>query len=255
VAVTTRGYDNSRTGANLNESILNTGNVNARQFGKLFTRKADGQIYAQPLYLPDVSIPGKGEHNVVYVATQHNSVYAFDADDPAADEPLWHVNLGPSAPVPNSDFGNRFGPYKDIQKEVGITSTPVIDRASGILYTLALLKRGPGSYEHRLYALDVGTGEERIASAKIEGSVPGNGAGSLDGRVIFDSKQQLQRVGLLLSNGVLYFAFAAYADTDPYHGWVFGYDAATLAQVAVFCATPSGGGSGDPDPNGGEGGI
>jgi hypothetical protein len=241
IAVLTRSYDNERTGANLSESILTTSNVSVSQFGKLFSRTVDGQIYAQPLYVPDLAISGLGVHNVVFVATQHNSVYAFDADDPAAATPLWHVNFGPSAPVPNNDFGNRYGPYRDIQKEVGITSTPVIDRSTNTLYIVPFIKLGPGSYTHRLYALDIETGAIKLGGpVTIQGSVPGNGVGSVAGSISFDSKQHLQRAGLALSNGVIYIAFASYGDTDPYHGWVFAYDAATLQRIALYNDTPGG---------------
>ncbi len=240
IAVLTQHNDNARTGANLNEVILNTANVNTQQFGKLFARSVDGHIYAQPLYVGGVDIPGKGSHNVVYVATQHNTVYAFDADDAEANAPLWQVNLGPSAPVPNDDFGNQEGPYQDIKIEVGITSTPVIDLKSETIYVLPFTKENR-RYIHRLHALDLNTGQEKFnGPVIIQGSVPGVGAASVNGVVTFDSKQQLQRPALLLSNGVVYFAFGSYGDTDPFHGWVFGYDATTLRQAAIYNTTPDG---------------
>jgi hypothetical protein len=259
VAVLTRHNDNQRTGANLNETILNTSNVRLGSFGKLFTRAVDGHIYAQPLYVPGVSIPNKGVHNVVYVATQHNSVYAFDADYPQISVPLWSVNLGPSAPVP-ADFGGRFGDYYDITVEVGITSTPVIDLGSNTLYVVTFNRDPvpptcPCKYRHFLHALDITSGVEKFGGpVQIAGSVPGVGADSSNGVVTFDSHQQIQRSSLLLSNGVVYIAFAGYADTDPYHGWLFGYNATTLAPVAVFNSTPNGIETPD-DHNPGEGGI
>lgn len=254
--VLTRSYDSSRSGANLNEDLLTTANVNSSTFGKLFSRTVDGQIYAQPLYVPNLTIPGQGLHNVVFVATQHNSLYAFDADDPAASDPLWQVNLGPSAPTPNSDFGNRYGAYHDIYPEVGITSTPVIDLSTNTIYVVAFVKKN-GGYLHRLHALDLLSGQDKPGSpVTIHASVPGTGTdGNIDGdpnRVTFDSKQHLQRSGLLLANNVLYIGFAGYADTDPYHGWLMAYDATSLQQLAVFNDTPNGG---PPEVNGGEGGI
>ena len=136
-AVWTYHYDNSRTGQNINETVLTPANVNTNAFGKLFTYPVDGQIYAEPLFVPGVIILGQGTRNVVFVATQHDSVYAFDADNNGGPTGglLWHVSLGTSAATPNNDFGNRYGPYHDIDPEVGITSTPVIDLTSGTMYT------------------------------------------------------------------------------------------------------------------------
>lgn len=249
-SVLTQHNDNLRTGANLAESQLDTSNVNARQFGKLFSRAVDGQIYAQPLYVPGVSLPGVGKRNVIYVATQHNSVYAFDADDPKASKPLWQVNLGPSVPTPNSDFGNRTGRFTNVAPEIGITSTPVIDLKTNTLYAVAFTKDTPKQgryrYVHRLHALDITTGRPRGSSPTIiSGSVPGRGAANVKGVIAFDSGQHIQRASLLLSNGRILVAFAGFADTPPYHGWLFSYDAATLARLAIFNTTP----------NGAEGGI
>ena len=259
VAVLTQHNDNQRTGANLNEPILNTSNVRLGSFGKLFTRAVDGQIYAQPLDIPGVSIPNKGVHNVVYVATEHNSVFAFDADNPLASAPLWSVNLGPSAPVP-ADFGDRNGPYYDITVEVGITGTPVIDPGTNTLYVVTFNRDPvppacPCKYRHFLHALDITSGIEKFGGpVQIAGSVPGVGVDSSNGVVTFDSHQQLQRSSLLLSNGVVYVAFGGYSDTDPYHGWLFGFNVATLAPVAIFNTTPNAIQTPD-DPNPGEGGI
>jgi hypothetical protein len=233
-SVLTRSNNNSRTGANLNETILNTSNVNVSQFGKLFSRPVDGQIYAQPLYVPNVSIPGKGTHNVVYVATQHDSVYAFDVDDPSASTPLWHVSLGAS--VPSSSFGPPG--YADIQIEVGATSTPVIDPNTGTLYVVAVTQDSD-AIRHRLHALDLQTGAEKFGGpVVISGSVSLTGGPGND--VVFDTHQQLQRPGLLLSNGVVYVAFGSYGDATPYHGWIFGYDAANLQRVYIYNTTPHG---------------
>ncbi len=249
-SVLTQHNDNLRTGANLAESQLNTSNVNLRQFGKLFSRAVDGQIYAQPLYVPGVFLPNIGKRNVIYVATQHNSVYAFDADDPKADKPLWQVNFGVSAHTPNDDFGNRTGHFTNIVPEIGITSTPVIDLKTNTLYAVAFTKETPKQgryrYVHRLHALDITTGLPRKNSSTIiSGSVPGRGAANVNGVIAFDSGKHLQRASLLLSKGRIIVAFAGFADTPPYHGWVFSYDAATLERLAIFNTTP----------NGAEGGI
>ena len=233
-SVLTRSNNNSRTGANLNEVVLNTSNVNVSQFGKLFSRPVDGQIFAQPLYVPDVNIPDQGTHNVVYVATQHNSVYAFDADDPNASTPLWQVSLGAS--VPSSNFGPPG--YADIQVEVGVTGTPVVDPNTGTLYVVATTQDSD-AIRHRLHALDIHTGAEKLGGpVVIAGSV--SSAGGQGNHVVFDSHQQLQRPGLLLSNGVVYIAFDSYGDWEPYHGWIFGYDAATLQSLYIYNTTPSG---------------
>jgi hypothetical protein len=240
VQVLTQHNDNDRTGANLNETILNTANVTADQFGKLFSRKVDGQIYAQPLYVPNVSVAGKGTFNVVYVATEHNSVYAFDADDPRNAEPLWQVNLGPSVIVPSEEFGNRYGPYHDLVPELGITGTPVIDAETGTLYVVAFTKEFR-TYYRRLHALDIATGEEKFgAPLVIRGDVAGTGEGSFGGRVIFQAVQAGQRAGLALWNDVLYLTFASHADTRPYHGWVIAYEKRTLRQLGIFNVTPQG---------------
>jgi hypothetical protein len=246
VDVLTQHNDTGRTGATLHETLLNTTDVNVKTFGKLFTRPVDGQIYAQPLYVSALHIPHKGTHNVVFVATMHDSVYAFDADDPAASTALWQVTLGASIPVTNADFGGRYGPYRDITVEIGILSTPAIDRATDTIYVLAANRDSDGRYVHRLHALDLGTGAEKFGGpVETQGSVPGRGAGSIDGIVTFDNKQQVQRAGLLLANGLVYVAFGGYADTDPYHGWIFAYDAHSLQRRAIFNDTP----------NGAEGGI
>lgn len=245
VAVLTQHNDNSRTGTNLDETILTTANVTVTQFGKVFTRAVDGQIYAQPLVVPDVNIPGRGIHNVVYVVTMHNTVYAFDADDPSAVVPLWQTSLGPSAPLPSPDIGPSG--YLDIEVEVGTLSTSVIDPASHTLYAVAFTKESPPSctsgcsYAHRLHAIDLITGAEKFGGpVLITGTVAGTGDGSINGTLTFNSQYELQRTALLLSNGVVYFAFASYGDNGPYHGWVFGYNAATLQRVSIFNDTPDG---------------
>lgn len=240
VHVLTQHNDKYRTGANLQEMSLSTSNVNPTRFGKLFARAVDGQIYAQPLYVSNLEIPGQGAHNVIFVATEHNSVYAFDADDPNQPEPLWKINLGPSVVVPNDEFGNRYGPYHDLLPELGITGTPAIDLNTKTLYVVAFTKER-SLYYQRLHALDITTGAPKPGSpVEIRGSVPGTGYDQVGGRIYFSAVQGLQRPGLLLVGNVLYIAFASHADTDPYHGWVFAYNATTLEQIGIYCTTPDG---------------
>ncbi len=257
VEILTHHNNNARTGANLHETILKVSNVNVGQFGKLYAYPVDGQIYAQPLYVPNLTIPGKGVHNVLFVATEHNSVYAFDADSPAAaSTPLWQVNLGTSVPSPNSYFGNRYAPYVNITPEYGITGTPVVRLIntaplSGTLYVVAFTQdQDGGPYHNRLHALDITTGQERAGSpVELAGSVPGTGYGSdsvdgiLDrknGSIILNNMQVLQRPALLLTEGIVYVALGSHSDTDPYHGWILAYNATTLKPEGIFCDTPNG---------------
>lgn len=237
VAVWTNRYDNARSAANTHESALTVASVSSSRFGLLFSRAVVGQIYAQPLYVPSLNVPGHGARPVVFVATAHNMVYAFDAADPAATEPFWSMNLGPS--VPNEDVGDP-APCPDMSPEIGITATPVIDLATSTLYVEAKSKED-GLYVHRLHALDLATGAERFGGPTvITATVPGTGAGSADGTLAFDPLHQHSRPGLLLSQGVVYMAFASHCDREPYHGWVLGYDAATLRQAVVYNDTPNG---------------
>src|SRR5713226_9124870 len=156
--VLTMHNDQGRTGMNLCESVLNTSNVKVDKFGRLFARQVDGYIFAQPLVVSRVSIRGRPPANLVYVATEHNSVYAFDADDPSRSAPVWHVSLG--APVPSDDVG---ADYQDLTPEIGITSTPVIDGVSRTVYVVAKTKSpANGSYHQSLHALDIGTGSEKF---------------------------------------------------------------------------------------------
>jgi hypothetical protein len=235
--VTTSQYDNFRTAAALNEKILTPQNVNARQFGKLGAFKVDGAVYAQPLFLPGVEVPGKGTHDVIYVATEHDSVYAFDAYKPD-DPPLWHVSFLDKArniTVPSEDDVQC--PF--IRPEVGITSTPVIDLKSGTLYVLARTKirhaASTDEYFQHLHALAITTGVEKFGGPKlITASVPGVGSGSENGKVVFDSLKENPRAALTLANNTVYITWASSCDVDPYHGWVMSYDAQTLAQKAVL---------------------
>ena len=235
VAVTTQHNDNRRTGQTLHETVLNTSNVNVNTFGKLFSRAVDGQIYAQPLYIPHLWIKNTS-HNVVYVATENNSVYAFDADSPSGTGILWHVHLG--AAVPNTDISPS---CVDIHPQIGITSTPVIDLASKTIYVIAKIKTTTSTYQFRLHALDVLTGAEKFGGpAVIRGRVPGTGAGAVNGYVDFQAIYQNNRPGLLLTNGTVYLAFGSACDISPWHGWVFGYSASTLIQTAIYNTTANG---------------
>jgi Concanavalin A-like lectin/glucanases superfamily/Chitobiase/beta-hexosaminidase C-terminal domain/PA14 domain/Bacterial Ig-like domain len=243
VNVLTFHNDVARTGQNTNEVVLTPANVNTATFGKLFSHTVDGQVYAQPLYVSDLAIPGQGTHNVVFVVTQHKGVYAFDADSAAGSSGglLWNVSLGNAVATPNGDFGNRYGAYHDIDPEVGVTSTPVIDPASGTMYIDAFGRNGT-SYQHLVHALDITTGAERSFSpVVVAASVPGNGLDSSGGVVTFNPEQSLQRPALLLNGGKLFIAYSGYADTDPYHGWVLGFDPATLTRLPghVFNTTPN----------------
>jgi hypothetical protein len=236
--VATYHNDNARTGQNTLESVLTPSNVNAAHFGKLYSFPVDGYVYAQPLYVPQVAIPGNGIHNVLIVATEHDSVYAFDADSPTP-APLWHVNfLNPAAGITTlapSDVN-----ASDIVPEIGITSTPVIDVASGTLYVVAASKEN-GAFYHRLHALDLTSGAEKFAGPRIiQASYPGAAQDSHDGVLRFASRFQLQRAALLLSKGRIYVAFASNADYGMYHGWVIAFDGTSLRQVGAWVSTPHG---------------
>jgi len=238
--------DNMRTGQNLGETVLKPGNVNTASFGKLFSYPLDGIAYASPLYVANVSVPGRGSHNVVYVATEHDSVYAYDADGGSAT-PLWKRSFIDPAngitTVPATDTGECC----DIAPEIGITSTPVIDPSTNTLYVVAKTKQvsGTTTYVQKLHALDLSTGAEKFGGpVVIQATVPGTGAGSTNGQVPFNSLRENQRTGLLLSNGVVYFGFASHGDNQPYHGWILGYDASSLQQRLAYCVTRNGEGAG-----------
>lgn len=234
VNVLTYQYDATRAGVNASETTLTPANVNASTFGKIASFPVDGAVYAQPLYMAAVDMGPAGVHNVVFVATEHDSVYAFDADNFA---PLWRVSfLNPGAGVttiPSSDTG-----CSHIVPEIGISSTPVIDPSTGTLYLVASTKES-GDFVHRLHALDVSTGAEKFGGpVTIQASV----AGSADGgsTVTFVARNYKQRIGLLLDNGVVYIGFSSHCDLGSYHGWLLGYDAHSLQQVAAFNSTPNG---------------
>jgi len=223
--------DGTRTAQYRNEKILTPKNVNTATFGKKFSDAVDGYVYAQPLYLPGVAVPTKGVHNLVYVATENNSVYAFDAD--SAGPPLWNLSLGPPAP-------QWALPCKDIQPTVGITGTPVIDPKTSTLYVVARTVKDRTNFYH-LHALDIATGAEKFGGpVQISASVPGTAEGSHGGKITFDAQLQLQRPGLVLTNGHVYIAFGSMCDFGTFHGWIFAYDAQSLAQTSAFLTTPNG---------------
>ncbi|MBZ5706071.1 MAG: pyrrolo-quinoline quinone [Acidobacteriia bacterium] len=242
VSVTTFHNDNSRSGQNTSETILTPANVNVNTFGKLFSQTVDAYVYAQPLYVPNVSIPGKGTHNVVYVATEHDSVYAFDADDNTGSNasPLWQASfINPSKGITTVSSGDVG--CTDLVPEIGVTGTPVIDTTTGTLYVVAKTKER-GKFFQRLHALDITTGAEKFGGpATIQAKVKGTGDGSMNGFVHFDPLRNGQRPGLLLQNGSVYISWASHCDNGPYHGWVISYDAQTLKQNGAWNATPNGG--------------
>jgi hypothetical protein len=248
--------DLSRDGANTQEYALNSSNVASSTFGKLFSCPVDGAVYTQPLWVPGVNIGG-AVHNVIYVATQHDSVFAFDADSNPCVK-LWQANLLDTlhggtpgeSPIAWEDVGYCYG---DIYPEVGVTGTPVIDPVSGTIY-LVSASEIPGSqsgncllpagnYFHRVHALDITAGTEKFnAPVTIAAQVLGVGDGSSGGMLNFNSQLHHNRSGLALSGGTVYVSFAAHEDASPYHGWLVGYDAVDLTQPpSIFNTTPNGG--------------
>ena len=235
----TAQYDNARTGAYLTETTLTPRNVNPQQFGKLFSLKVDGDVYAQPLLIPNVPIPGKGSHDLLFIATEHNTIYAFDAYG-SPTTPLWQANLL----LPGESVVTPWDTSCDvIQPENGITSTPVIDPASGTIYVLTRSKNehllSANQYHQYLHALDIATGAEKPHSpVEIQAVIHGKGDGSANGQLAFDPLRASARAALLLSNGVVYISWGGFCDARPYHGWLIGYDAHTLQQRVVFNASP-----------------
>ena len=245
VSVLTYHNNIFRTGHNDKETVLTPATVNSTNFGKLFSYPVDGYVYAQPLYMPNVSIAGKGVHNVVFVATEHDSVYAFDADSNSGANagPLWQVSFINQAQgvttASSSDVGTS-----DIVPEIGITGTPVIDGSTNTLYVVAKTKEVSGAsvaFVQRLHALDITSGAEKFgAPVVIKGAAAGSGApNDGQGHVLFNPLRLNQRSGLLLTNGQVIIAWASHGDNDPYHGWVIGYKAQDVTQrVFVYNTTP-----------------
>jgi hypothetical protein len=233
-SVLTWHNDNGRTGQTLTETVLTPTNVTSSTFGKVLSYPVDGQIYTQPLYVPNVSIPGKGTHNVVYVGTEDDSVYAFDADG-LSSAPLWRTSFAiPSAGInPVNCVSAQLS--CNVYPMDGVTGTPVIDLSSNTMYVASHTSEN-GSYYMRLHALDITSGAEKFGGpVNMTATVPGTGVGSSQGQLSLNVKNDLVRPGLLLSNGVLYVAQGGYP-----HGWILTYDPQTLTQIAAFATTPNG---------------
>ncbi|MGH9406478.1 MAG: PQQ-binding-like beta-propeller repeat protein [Terriglobia bacterium] len=235
--VLTYHNDNARTGQNLQERILTPQRVSSSFFGKLFVIPVDGKVDAEPLYVRHLAIPGPGgPRNVLFVATEHGSVYALDA---GTGKRFWRARLLKSGETP-SDPRN----CTQVIPEIGVTSTPVIDLSSGphgTVYVVAMSRDRQGRYYQRLHALDLTTGAEEFGGpADIQATFPGHGPHSRDGKVVFDPKQYEERAALLLDHGVIYTAWASHCDLEPYNGWIMGYDERNLSQVSVLNLTPNG---------------
>lgn len=233
--VLTYHNDNARTGQQSHEPVLTPANVNSGSFGKLFVLSVDGKVDAEPLYVSGVTVAGKS-HNIVIVATEHDSVYAFDA---ASGSTLWHQSMLPSGETTSDPRG-----CGQVTPEIGITATPVIDLSAGphgAAYVVAMSKDGSGKYFQRLHSLDLTTGADNSSSpVVIQATFPGTGDNSSGGNVIFDPGQYKERPGLLLVNGVVYTAWSSHCDIRPYTAWIMGYDEKTLAQTSVLNVTPNG---------------
>jgi outer membrane protein assembly factor BamB len=221
--------DVGRTGQNLEEKILRLDNVKPEKFGKVGFLATDGLVDAEPLYVPSVAVRGR-VHNVVFFATEHDSVYAFDADDLT---PLWHVSVLGGDETPSDDRG-----CAQVSPEIGITSTPVISTNgnSGLMYVVAMSKDGNGNYYQRLHALDITSGAEVMGSpSTITATFPNR-----KGQTTFDPRQYKERAALLLQDGIVYTSWASHCDMGEYTGWIIGYNAATLQQANVLNLTPNG---------------
>ena len=233
--VLTYHNDNMRTGHNPSETTLTVKNVNSTAFGKLFVISTDGRVDAEPLYVPSVSIAGV-THNVLFVASEHGTVYGFDAD---TGTNLWHVTTLASGESPSDNRG-----CGQVSPEIGVTSTPVIDPSAGThgtIYVVAMSKDASSNYHQRLHALDITTGAEEFAGpVDIAAKYPGTGDNSSGGFVVFDPKQYKERAGLLLINHIVYTSWASHCDIRPYTGWIISYNGSTLAQQSVLNVTPNG---------------
>jgi hypothetical protein len=244
VDVATYHYDNLRTGQNTHEAVLKHANVTQSKFGKVGTFPVDGKVDAQPLYLSNLAIPNQGTKNVLYVVTEHDTVFAFDADsvdDGGTPVKLWsHSVLQPGETI-SDDRG-----CGQVTPEIGITSTPVIDRTRNAIYVVSVSKKSDGDYVHRIHALNLTTGAELFGGPKeIVASFDGSGAGSSNGKVSFEASQYNERAGLLQIGSTIYTTWTSHCDHDPYTSWVMSYSADNLSQQSVLNLVP----------NGNEGGI
>jgi hypothetical protein len=234
--VLTYHNDIARTGQNLNETVLTTSNVTSAKFGKLGFYSVDGLVDAQPLYASNVAVPGNGTHNLLIAATEHDSVYAFDADSGTT---IWHTSMLKTGETTSDPRG-----CSQVAPEIGVTSTPVIDRtrgANGVVYVVAMSKDGSGHYHQRLHALDLALGTELFSGpVDVQAQYPGTGDNSDGTNVIFDPGQYKERAALLLMNAILYTSWASHCDIRPYTGWIIAYNPATLAQTSVLNVTPNG---------------
>lgn len=235
--VVTFHNDNKRTGQNLSETYLTLDNVNATTFGKTGFLATDGKVDGQPLYLANVPIPGLGNRNVLYVVTEHDSAYAFDADNQAL---LWQATVIGAGETTSDDRQCS----EAVTPEIGITPTPVIDRnvaPHGAMYLVSATEDSGGNFHFRLHALDLTTGAELFGGpTEIQAQYPGTGDGTDGVNVNFDPAQYYERAALLLSNGVVYTTWASHCDVQPYTGWILGYDELTLQQTRVLNLTPNG---------------
>jgi len=232
--VTTFHYDLARDGLNLKETILTPTNVNSTQFGKVGFYNMDGKVDAQPLYLANVVIGGRF-HNVIYAASEHGSLYAFDADDGTQ---LWQLSLLGNGETPSDNHG-----CSQISPEIGISATPVIDRKqgpNGTIFAVATSKDSNGGYHHRLHAVDLTTGTETTSPTEATGTFPGTGDNSQNGNVVFDPSQYAERAALLLLNGTIYTGWTSHCDIGLYTGWIMGYNESTLQQTQLLNVTPNG---------------
>ena len=234
--VLTYHNDIARTGQNLTETTLTPSSVNSANFGRLGFYPVDGLVDAEPLYASNVAVSGNGTHNLLIVPTEHGSVYAFDTDSGTT---IWQVSTLKSGEATSDDRG-----CGNLTPEIGVTSTPVIDRTSGpngTVYLVAMSKDASGKYHQRLHALDLALGTELFGGpVDIQATYPGSGDNTHNGNVIFDPGQNMERSALLLLNGVIYTGWASHCDNRPYTGWIMGYSESTLAQTSVLNVTPNG---------------
>jgi hypothetical protein len=257
VPVLTWRYDLTHGGQNINETALTSANVNVNTFGKLFSVSVDSTVYAQPLYVPGLKMSDGLVHNVLFVATENDSIYAFDADSNGGSDaaPLWKITLLDAAhgagagatAVPADPQG--IAPQGDIGPTIGITGTPTINPATNTMYVVGNTYES-GAYFSRLHAINILTGSEQssptvqTSPVVISATVPGTGNGSSGGQLAFDPLIENQRPALDYYNGYVYIGYAAHGDIGPFYGWLFAYNATTMAQTAALCLSPNDYGAG-----------